>query len=370
MIAALLDGRRLRRLADADPDEEGPPGAHPQRAGRRRPRRRGPGRRSSGRPPRSACASSRSASTRSTVRWSPSRSTASRIAVKLARHDGVLVNAQPEYDDVVARRGRPRPPGASTCSPRPPPPAAPSCRHGALRHLMDLVVIALTFAAIFVVELPDKTFLATLVLSTKYRPLLVWIGVGAGVHRADDWSRCCSATPRRSCPRSSCTSVALADVPGRRGDALPRGPQPPPGRARTRRSSPPRPRTCTGWKAVLASLPGAVRRRVGRPVPAADDLAGREVRRPGQRLRRRLGALLAVSGLAVVAGRALLRFDLAARAALRRRRRSACCWPRSRRTSCSPEPGSAATALAAARLELPRMTHRTAPTARSAGSRP
>lgn len=43
---------------------------------------------------------------------------------------------------------------------------------------MDLLVVALTFGAIFVVELPDKTFLATLVLSTKYRPLLVWIGVG------------------------------------------------------------------------------------------------------------------------------------------------------------------------------------------------
>ena len=43
---------------------------------------------------------------------------------------------------------------------------------------MDLVVIALTFAAIAVVELPDKTFVATLVLSTRYRPLFVWIGVG------------------------------------------------------------------------------------------------------------------------------------------------------------------------------------------------
>lgn len=43
---------------------------------------------------------------------------------------------------------------------------------------MDLAVIALTFAAIFVVELPDKTFIAALVLSTRYRPLLVWIGVG------------------------------------------------------------------------------------------------------------------------------------------------------------------------------------------------
>lgn len=43
---------------------------------------------------------------------------------------------------------------------------------------MDLAVVALTFAAIFVVELPDKTFIAALVLSTKYRGLYVWIGVG------------------------------------------------------------------------------------------------------------------------------------------------------------------------------------------------
>jgi putative Ca2+/H+ antiporter (TMEM165/GDT1 family) len=43
---------------------------------------------------------------------------------------------------------------------------------------VDLLVVGLAFAAIFVVELPDKTFIATLVLSTKFRPLLVWIGVG------------------------------------------------------------------------------------------------------------------------------------------------------------------------------------------------
>jgi putative Ca2+/H+ antiporter (TMEM165/GDT1 family) len=43
---------------------------------------------------------------------------------------------------------------------------------------MDFTALALTFGAIFVVELPDKTFLATLVLATKYRPILVWIGVG------------------------------------------------------------------------------------------------------------------------------------------------------------------------------------------------
>jgi Ca2+/H+ antiporter, TMEM165/GDT1 family len=39
-------------------------------------------------------------------------------------------------------------------------------------------VVALTFAAIFVVELPDKTFIAALVLSTRYRGILVWLGVG------------------------------------------------------------------------------------------------------------------------------------------------------------------------------------------------
>jgi putative Ca2+/H+ antiporter (TMEM165/GDT1 family) len=43
---------------------------------------------------------------------------------------------------------------------------------------VDLTALALTFGAIFLVELPDKTFLATLVLATKYRPVLVWIGVG------------------------------------------------------------------------------------------------------------------------------------------------------------------------------------------------
>lgn len=42
---------------------------------------------------------------------------------------------------------------------------------------MDLAVAALAFGTIFVVELPDKTFIATLVLSTRYRPLLVWVGV-------------------------------------------------------------------------------------------------------------------------------------------------------------------------------------------------
>jgi putative Ca2+/H+ antiporter (TMEM165/GDT1 family) len=43
---------------------------------------------------------------------------------------------------------------------------------------MDIGVIAVTFGTIFLVELPDKTFIAALVLSTRYRPLMVWLGVG------------------------------------------------------------------------------------------------------------------------------------------------------------------------------------------------
>jgi Ca2+/H+ antiporter, TMEM165/GDT1 family len=43
---------------------------------------------------------------------------------------------------------------------------------------VDLAVVAVAFAAIFVVELPDKTFIAALVLSTRYRPWAVWVGVG------------------------------------------------------------------------------------------------------------------------------------------------------------------------------------------------
>jgi Ca2+/H+ antiporter, TMEM165/GDT1 family len=43
---------------------------------------------------------------------------------------------------------------------------------------MDLAVIAIVFGAIFIVELPDKTFIAALVLSTRYKPFAVWVGVG------------------------------------------------------------------------------------------------------------------------------------------------------------------------------------------------
>ncbi|HYN97560.1 MAG TPA: TMEM165/GDT1 family protein [Pilimelia sp.] len=45
---------------------------------------------------------------------------------------------------------------------------------------MDFVVVALTaFILVMPVELPDKTFVATLVLGTRYPPLPVWLGVVA-----------------------------------------------------------------------------------------------------------------------------------------------------------------------------------------------
>ncbi|HQV91390.1 MAG TPA: TMEM165/GDT1 family protein, partial [Phycicoccus sp.] len=45
--------------------------------------------------------------------------------------------------------------------------------------MLDLTTAAIVFGLIFLIELPDKTFIATLVMSTRFRPLLVWIGVTA-----------------------------------------------------------------------------------------------------------------------------------------------------------------------------------------------
>jgi len=44
---------------------------------------------------------------------------------------------------------------------------------------VDLAVVVTVFGVIFAAELPDKTMVATLVLSTRFRPLYVWIGVAS-----------------------------------------------------------------------------------------------------------------------------------------------------------------------------------------------
>jgi putative Ca2+/H+ antiporter (TMEM165/GDT1 family) len=48
--------------------------------------------------------------------------------------------------------------------------------------VVHLATIATAFATVFVAELPDKTMLATVVLSARYkRPLAVWIGAAAAL---------------------------------------------------------------------------------------------------------------------------------------------------------------------------------------------
>jgi putative Ca2+/H+ antiporter (TMEM165/GDT1 family) len=44
---------------------------------------------------------------------------------------------------------------------------------------MSLAVAVTAFLLIFPIELPDKTFITTLVLATRYRPLPVWVGVSS-----------------------------------------------------------------------------------------------------------------------------------------------------------------------------------------------
>ncbi|NUS74345.1 MAG: TMEM165/GDT1 family protein [Corynebacteriales bacterium] len=43
---------------------------------------------------------------------------------------------------------------------------------------IDLAILATVFGLVFLLELPDKTMLATLVLSSRYRPAPVLVGVG------------------------------------------------------------------------------------------------------------------------------------------------------------------------------------------------
>lgn len=45
--------------------------------------------------------------------------------------------------------------------------------------MIDLAIVATTFALILPAELPDKTFVATLVLATRFRHIWVWLGVAA-----------------------------------------------------------------------------------------------------------------------------------------------------------------------------------------------
>ena len=45
---------------------------------------------------------------------------------------------------------------------------------------MDFAVVLAVFPIIFIGELPDKTMFASLVMSTRGRPFIVWLGCAAG----------------------------------------------------------------------------------------------------------------------------------------------------------------------------------------------
>jgi putative Ca2+/H+ antiporter (TMEM165/GDT1 family) len=44
---------------------------------------------------------------------------------------------------------------------------------------MQLGILLTVFALVFVAELPDKTMIATLIMGSRYRPVLVWLGATA-----------------------------------------------------------------------------------------------------------------------------------------------------------------------------------------------
>ena len=105
---------------------------------------------------------------------------------------------------------------------------------------MDLAVIAIVFGAIFVVELPDKTFIAALVLSTRYKPLAVWVGVGPRLLRPDP-DRGAGRPPGDVPARRADQVGGAGDLPGRRRGAVSGRPRAPTRRRRSRRrSTPPR----------------------------------------------------------------------------------------------------------------------------------
>ena len=168
---------------------------------------------------------------------------------------------------------------------------------------MDLVVVALTFGAIFVVELPDKTFLATLVLSTRYRPLLVWIGVGLAFS-VQTTVAVALGHAASFLPRTAVQSLALvmflvgAAVLYREGRAHHRADED----EYADRAAP-----AQGWRAVLASFVVLFAAEWGDLSQLLTLTLVARYEDPVSVFAGALGALLTVSALACLVGRALLR---------------------------------------------------------------
>jgi len=170
--------------------------------------------------------------------------------------------------------------------------------------LIDLAALALTFGAIFVVELPDKTFLATLVLATKYRPLLVWLGVGAAF-AVQTTVAVLLGHAASFLPEDLVRTVAMllfltgAVILVREG----RSHQQDTGAEYAENA-----KDVTGFRAVLASFLVLFAAEWGDLSQLLTISLVAHYEAPGSVFLGALGALLVVSGLAVLAGRTLLRF--------------------------------------------------------------
>jgi putative Ca2+/H+ antiporter (TMEM165/GDT1 family) len=169
---------------------------------------------------------------------------------------------------------------------------------------MDFAALALTFGAIFVVELPDKTFLATLVLATKYRPILVWLGVGAAF-AVQTTVAVLLGHAASLLPEDVVRIVAMlmflagAVILVREG----RGHQQSSGDEFAQAA-----KDVTGFRAVLASFLVLFAAEWGDLSQLLTISLVARYEAPVSVFIGALGALLLVSGLAVIAGRTLLRF--------------------------------------------------------------
>ncbi len=169
---------------------------------------------------------------------------------------------------------------------------------------MDLAALALTFGAIFVVELPDKTFLATLVLATRYRPLLVWLGVGlafavqTGIAVA--LGQAASLLPPEVVQGAAVVLFLVGAVllvrEGRSHQEAASGDE-------FSEKAPP----ATGWRAVLASFLVLFAAEWGDLSQLLTLSLVARYEAPLEVFLGALGALLTVSALAVIVGRSLLR---------------------------------------------------------------
>ena len=182
---------------------------------------------------------------------------------------------------------------------------------------VDPVVIALTFGAIFVVELPDKTFLATLVLSTRYRPILVWIGVGLAfavqTTVAVALGKAASLLPETAVHLLSLAMfLAGAVILFREGRSH---------HLADEDEFATKARDVSGWRAVLASFVVLFAAEWGDLSQLLTLTLVARYDDPVSVFIGALGALLAVSGLAVTRGPDAAALGLAARPALRRGRR-------------------------------------------------